>query len=68
MATQQFSGPHFKKNSFSSGRKFKGSGKNFIRKNEKIRAKEARVIGSNGQQLGILTVSDAIAIAKKQGL
>jgi translation initiation factor IF-3 len=49
-------------------RKFGNPGTNFIRKNEKIRAKEVRIIDGKGQQLGIMQVLEAISIAKKQGL
>ncbi|MCX8059457.1 MAG: translation initiation factor IF-3 [Spirochaetes bacterium] len=36
--------------------------------NEEIRAKEVRVIGSNGEQLGIFSIKDALNIAYEQGL
>lgn len=38
-----------------------------VRRNEQIRAREVRVIGADGEQLGILTRTDAIAIAKEGG-
>ncbi|MDR2735271.1 MAG: translation initiation factor IF-3 [Puniceicoccales bacterium] len=46
----------------------KGPWKNYTRKNEKIKAKEVRVIGSDGLPLGVMEVSAAIAIAKQEGL
>lgn len=39
-----------------------------VRRNEMIRAREIRVIGENGDQLGILQRNDAIALAKEAGL
>jgi translation initiation factor IF-3 len=39
-----------------------------VRKNDRIRAKEVRVIGSNGEQLGIMTTGSAVALAKSKGL
>jgi translation initiation factor IF-3 len=43
-------------------------GKNYRRKNDKIRAKEVRVIGHDGEQLGIMSAGDAIALARNKGL
>jgi translation initiation factor IF-3 len=39
-----------------------------VRRNELIRARELRVIGADGEQLGILQRADAIALAKEVGL
>ena len=39
-----------------------------VRRNEMIRAREVRVIGSDGEQLGILQRNDAIEMAKEAGL
>jgi translation initiation factor IF-3 len=39
-----------------------------IRINEKINVKEVRVIDDTGDNLGVLTVSEAIEIAKQKGL
>ncbi|MDR1777701.1 MAG: translation initiation factor IF-3 [Desulfovibrio sp.] len=39
-----------------------------VRRNEMIRARELRVIGVEGEQLGILQRGDAIAMAKEAGL
>jgi len=39
-----------------------------VRRNELIRARELRVIGADGEQLGILQRADAIAMAKEVGL
>ena len=36
--------------------------------NEKIRAREIRVIGEDGEQFGILTVSEALALAAEKSL
>lgn len=38
------------------------------RMNERIRAKEIRVIGDDGEQFGVMSVSEAIAIATEKGL
>lgn len=38
-----------------------------VRRNEQIRAREVRVIGAEGEQLGILSRTDAIAAAKENG-
>lgn len=46
----------------------KDGGKNYIRKNEKIRAQEVRVIDHDGKQLGVMTTSSAILLAKNKGL
>ncbi|MDR1232673.1 MAG: translation initiation factor IF-3 [Puniceicoccales bacterium] len=68
MTNQQFKPVSARKGNYSSDRKFGNSGKNFIRKNEKIRAKVVRVIGSDGQQLGIMQIVEAMSIAKSEGL
>jgi len=41
---------------------------NFTRVNNKIRAREVRVIGEDGQQLGIITLNDALAMARNKGV
>ena len=38
-----------------------------VRRNEQIRAREVRVIGPEGEQVGILPCSDAIAMAHEAG-
>ena len=38
------------------------------RMNERIRAREIRVIGDDGEQFGILTVSEALALAAEKSL
>jgi translation initiation factor IF-3 len=43
-------------------------GKNYTRKNDRIRAREVRVIDFNGEQLGIMQTADAVALAKSKGL
>jgi translation initiation factor IF-3 len=42
--------------------------KSFIRTNEKIRAREIRVIDENGEQLGIMAPFDALKIARERAL
>ena len=39
-----------------------------MRRNELIRAREVRVIGADGEQLGILQRNEAIALAKEGGM
>jgi translation initiation factor IF-3 len=46
----------------------KRSAKHFIRTNERIRAREIRVIDEAGQQLGILPPYEALKIARERGL
>ncbi|HUY81622.1 MAG TPA: translation initiation factor IF-3 [Acidobacteriaceae bacterium] len=46
----------------------KRSAKQFIRVNEKIRAREVRVVDETGQQLGILTPFEALKIARERSL
>lgn len=40
----------------------------FIRVNHKIRAREVRVIDSDGKQLGVIPTSQALGLAQQQGL
>ncbi|MDX1952953.1 MAG: translation initiation factor IF-3 [Verrucomicrobiota bacterium] len=40
----------------------------FVRINGKIRAREVRVIGDEGEQLGILSLGDAINLARNKGV
>ena len=40
----------------------------FVRVNGKIRAREVRVIGTEGKQLGILTLGDALTLARANGV
>jgi translation initiation factor IF-3 len=40
----------------------------FVRVNGKIRAREVRVIGTDGKQLGILSLADAINMARNSGV
>jgi translation initiation factor IF-3 len=42
--------------------------KRFIRMNERIRAREVRVIDSEGEQLGVMTPFDALKIAREKNL
>ena len=46
----------------------KRSAKSFIRINDRIRAREIRVIDENGEQIGILTPFDALKLARERGL
>jgi translation initiation factor IF-3 len=46
----------------------KRSAKSFIRINEKIRAREIRVIDENGEQMGVLPPFEALKIARERGL
>ena len=39
-----------------------------VRKNDRIRAREIRVIGPDSKQIGVMTPAEALAIAKKAGL
>ncbi|MEX0325699.1 MAG: translation initiation factor IF-3 [Puniceicoccaceae bacterium] len=41
---------------------------NYVRKNERIRAREIRLIGSDGKQIGIVSRDEALQAAKKAGL
>ncbi len=50
-----------------SHREFFGISKS-VRINEAIRASELRVIGESGEQLGVMSKSDAIVAAEKAGL
>jgi translation initiation factor IF-3 len=40
----------------------------FVRVNGKIRAREVRVIGVDGKQLGIITLTDALNLARQHGV
>ena len=51
-----------------SGNKRRPNNRNFIRKNDKIRAREVRVIGSDGEMLGVMPPEEALKIAKSIGL
>ena len=46
----------------------KRSAKSFIRINDRIRAREIRVIDENGEQLGILAPFEALRMARERGL
>ncbi|MGC9450618.1 MAG: translation initiation factor IF-3 [Oceanipulchritudo sp.] len=41
---------------------------NYVRKNERIRAREVRLIGADGKQIGIVARDEAIQAAKTAGL
>ena len=40
----------------------------FVRVNGKIRAREVRVVGGDGSQLGILSIGDALTLARNHGV
>jgi translation initiation factor IF-3 len=40
----------------------------FVRVNQKIRAREVRVIDADGKQLGVITTSQALAVAQQRGM
>ena len=40
----------------------------FVRVNGKIRAREVRVVGDDGQQLGVLSLADALYLARAKGV
>jgi translation initiation factor IF-3 len=46
----------------------RSNNRNYIRKNDKIRAREVRVIGSDGEMLGVMPPEEAVKIAKAEGL
>ena len=46
----------------------KRSAKSFIRTNERIRAREIRVIDENGEQLGVMPPFDALKMAREKSL
>ena len=50
------------------GNKRRQQNRNYIRKNDKIRAREVRVIGPDGNMLGLMAPEDALKIAKSHGL
>jgi translation initiation factor IF-3 len=52
--------PYFSRHASSSGP--------FIKVNGKIRAREVRVIGTEGKQLGILSLGEALTLARGQGV
>ncbi len=46
----------------------RSNNRNFIRKNDKIRAREVRVIGPDGEMLGVMPPEEALKIAKSHYL
>ena len=42
--------------------------RDFTRVNNKIRAREVRVIGENQQQLGVMSLNEALAMARQRGV
>ena len=50
------------------GRYQRGGQQNQVRKNERIRAREVRLIGPEGNQLGVVSRDDALTLAKRMGL
>ena len=51
-----------------SGNNKRFTNRNYIRKNDKIRAREVRVIGAEGEMLGVMPPEEAVKIAKSHGL
>jgi len=47
---------------------YRGGPGNYIRKNDRIRAREMRVIDPDGKQLGVMERDQALSIAKQYGL
>jgi translation initiation factor IF-3 len=63
MANQPFSsGPR------PQGRKNYNSSQNQVRKNERIRSREVRVIGPDAKQIGVMPTQEAIRLAQDYGL
>jgi translation initiation factor IF-3 len=52
----------------SSSRSFSSSHSTFVRVNGRIRAREVRVIGPDGQQVGVLPLGEALTIARSHGI
>jgi translation initiation factor IF-3 len=44
------------------------SSHSFVRVNGKIRAREVRVVGDNGAQLGVMTLTEAMGLARQRGV
>ena len=54
---------------FSRGkRNFQRRNKNYIRKNDRIRCPEIRVIGPSGKMIGVMNPRDALKLAQEAGL
>lgn len=51
-----------------SGKRFGNQGSNQLRKNDRIRVPEVRVIGPNGDQIGVMQTRKALMLAKEVGL
>jgi len=56
---------HFRRSTIAFDKR---SAKSFIRINDRIRAREVRVIDENGEQLGIMTPFEALRVARERGL
>jgi translation initiation factor IF-3 len=52
---------------YSGGRNRYDRG-NYVRKNERIRVREVRLVGSDGKQIGIVSRDEALQAAKQAGL
>lgn len=52
---------------FSSNYDSSGHG-SYVRVNGKIRAREVRVVGADGKQIGVLSLNEALAMARNQGV
>lgn len=54
--------------SYPHSSRHSGSASSFVRVNGKIRAREVRVIGEGGKQLGVLSLGEALTLARAQGV
>ncbi len=52
---------------YQGGRPRRNEPQDTVRRNEQIRSREVRVIGADGEQLGVLSRLEAIGIARDQG-
>lgn len=50
------------------GKNRNNNNSNFIRRNDRIRAREIRLIGPSGSQIGIVSRDEGLALAKQAGL
>lgn len=65
LGLSQAAAVHFRRSAIALDKR---SAKSFIRVNDRIRAREIRVIDENGVQLGILPPYEALRIARERGL
>ncbi len=55
-------------NNQASGKRFQSQASTNLRKNDRIRVPEVRVIGPNGDQIGVMPTKQALTLAKQVGL